>query len=133
MPTFSDIEINSEINSEIFFVLILEIISNYKYALVGVYGVTFAFLVSTGILVSLSRTSEEFYFIVFLAPLVIWLSIAIIHTFTTILYGWFARTYDKDFLSTQMVYGQDYGKEVEEVKEAPKAEDESGADFLRHN
>ena len=41
---------------------------------------------------------------------------------------------DKDFLSTQTVYGADYGREVEEVEEeAPKAKDESGADFLRHN
>ena len=45
----------------------------------------------------------------------------------------FIKTYDKDFLSTQTVYGDDYGKEVETPKESPKAKDESGGDFLRHN
>ena len=113
--------------------LILEIISNYKYALVGVYGVTFAVLISSGILFGLSGVLESPQLLLFLALPIVWSSIAIIHTLVTMIYGWLARTYDKDFLSTQTVYGKDYGKEVAEVKEEPKAEDESGADFLRHN
>ncbi len=113
--------------------LILEIISNYKYALVGVYGVTFAILVSAAILFGLSGILDNPQLLLFLALPVVWGSIAIVHTLVSMIYGWFARTYDKDFLSTQTVYGKDYGKEVEEVKEEAKAEDESGADFLRHN
>jgi len=113
--------------------LILEIISNYRYALLGVYGVSFAVLVSAAILFSLSGSLESPQLLLFLALPVIWVSIAIVHTLVVIIYGWIARTYDKDFLSTQTVYGDDYGKEVETPKESPKAKDESGGDFLRHN
>jgi len=71
--------------------------------------------------------------IFFLALPIIWGSIAIFQSIFTMIYGWIARLYDKDFLSTKMVYGDDYGKEVEEKPEAPKAVDEAGSEFLKHN
>lgn len=115
--------------------LILEIVSNYRYALVGVYGITFSILVSAGIMFGLAGVVSSPQILLFAALPVVWGSIAFIQSIFTMLYGWIARTYDKDFLSTQTVYGSDYGREVEveEQPETPKAKDEEGADFLRHN
>ncbi|MBI5754248.1 hypothetical protein HZA40_03860 [Candidatus Peregrinibacteria bacterium] len=115
--------------------LILEIVSNYRYALVGVYGITFSILISAGVMFGLAGVITSPQILLFAALPIVWGSIAFVQSIFTILYGWIARTYDKDFLSTQTVYGSDYGKEVEveEVPETPKVKDEEGADFLRHN
>lgn len=114
--------------------LILEIVSNYKYSLVGVYGITFSIVVSAAIMLGLAGAINNPQMLLFAALPIVWGSIAIVGTIFTILYTWIARTYDKDFLSTQTLYGQDYGKDVEsETPEAKKAKDEAGADFLRHN
>lgn len=115
--------------------LILEIVSNYRYALVGVYGITFSILVSAGIMFGLAGIVSSPQVLLFVALPIVWGSIAFVQSIFTILYGWVARTYDKDFLSTQTVYGNDYGKEVEseEEPETPKVKDEEGANFLRHN
>lgn len=113
--------------------MILEIVSNYKYSLVGIYGVTFAIIMGALLMVALYGLINYSVIIFFLALPVIWGSIAIFQSIFTMIYGWIARLYDKDFLSTKMVYGDDYGKEVEEAPEAPHAVDEAGADFLKHN
>ena len=113
--------------------LILEIVSNYKYSLVGVYGITFSIITSAGIMFGLSQIIPNPQILLFAALPIVWGSIGFVQSIFTMIYGWMARTYDKDFLSTQTVYGSDYGKEVEsEEPEAPKAKDEAGSDFLRH-
>ena len=113
--------------------LILEIIANYRHALVGVYGVTFSILMSAAIMFGLSGTIQSPPILLFAALPVVWGSIAFVQGIVTMVYGWIARVYDKDFLATDTVYGDDYGKEEQPKKEAPKAKDEKGADFLRHN
>jgi hypothetical protein len=112
---------------------ILEIVSDYKYSLVGIYGVTFSIVISALIMVGIYGLVNYSVLIFFLALPIVWVSIAIFQSIFTMIYGWIARLYDKDFLSTKMVYGDDYGKEVEEKPEAPHAVDEAGADFLKHN
>lgn len=112
--------------------LVLEMVSNYRYSIVSLYGITFSIIVSALVLFGIYGIIDQPYVLVVLALPVVWGSVAIVQTLTTIIYGWIANIYDKDFLSTQTVYGDDYGEEVEE--EAPaRAEDEEGADFLRHN
>lgn len=115
--------------------VVLEIVANYRHALVGLYGVTFSILISAGILLGLSSLIESSTILLFLALPIVWISIALTSSLTTMIYGFIARAYDKDFLATQTLYGADYGREVEEelVPEDPKADDEAGADFLRHN
>lgn len=114
--------------------LILEIVSNPKYTLVGLYGVTFSIIVAAAVMFFLSGIVESPQILLFAALPVVWGSIAFVQTVFTMLYGWIARTYDKDFLSTQTEYGDDYGEEeVEEEDKTPKAKDEEGGDFLRHN
>ena len=113
--------------------LILEIVSNYKYALVGLYGTTFAVLASAGVLAAASGFIESPQILLFAALPLVWGAIGFVSSIVTGFYSWLASTYDKDFLSTQTVYGEDYGEQIEEAPEAPKAKDEAGADFLRHN
>ncbi|MFC1616121.1 hypothetical protein ACFL21_03190 [Patescibacteria group bacterium] len=117
--------------------LILEIVSNYRYSLLGVYGVTFAIVISTGIMFAVTKLIDNISpaILLFSALPIVWGSIALVHTLVNNIYGWIARTYDKDFLSTQTLYGKDYGREVEEtdeeIEEKPKTKDGAGADFLR--
>ncbi len=112
--------------------LILEIVSNYRYALVGVYGVTFSILLSAAVIFGLNNIISSPVSLLFVALPVVWGSMAFVQTIVTMLYGWLARIYDKDFLSTQTVYGDDYGKDVEEeISPDESLKDESGADFLR--
>ena len=114
--------------------IILEIISNYRYSLVGVYGVTFSILMSAAILFGVSNVISNPTLLLFISLPVVWGSIAFMQSVVTMIYGWIVRIYDKDFLSTQTLYGKDYGVEVETEKvEAPKAKDEAGSDFLKHN
>lgn len=113
--------------------LIMESVSNNKYTLVGIYGVTFSIVISTAILFGLyGGTSPAI--VLFTALPVVWGSIALVHGIFAMIYGWVVDIYDKDFLSLETDYGVDYGKAVEsEPPKAPKAKDEAGADFLRHN
>jgi len=114
--------------------IILEIISNYRYALVGIYGVTCSILVSSGIMLALAAYIDSPQILLFLALPIVWGTIAFMSSIVTMVYGWIAHTYDKDFLSTKTMYGDDYGREVlPEEEVVPKAKDEAGADFLRHN
>lgn len=112
--------------------IILEVVSDYRHSLVGIYGITFSILVSVATMFLLQAIVESSAILLFLMIPVVWGSIAVVQSITTIIYGWIASIYDKDFLSTQEVYGDDYGKEVD-IKETPKAKDEEGGDFLRHN
>lgn len=114
--------------------LVLEIISNFRYALVGVYGVTFAVLLSAAVMFGLARLIVSPTILLFVALPVVWGSIAFIQSIVTMIYGWTARIYDKDFLSTQTLYGADYGSQVaDEEEEDKEVENEAGADFLRKN
>ncbi|MFH1284718.1 MAG: hypothetical protein ABIH78_03995 [Candidatus Peregrinibacteria bacterium] len=114
--------------------LVLEIVSNYRYALLGVYGITFSILVSAGLMFGLAGVIESPTILLFVALPVVWGSIGFIGSIVTMIYGWIARIYDKDFLATQTLYGSDYGKEVESEEEPePKAIDDAGAEFLRKN
>ncbi len=113
--------------------LILEIISDYKYALVGLYGTTFSILVSAAVLFGMYAILGNGTLILFVALPVVWLSIAFVQSVVTIFYGWVARTYDRDFLATDSNFGDDYGKPYTPKPQVPRAKDESGANFLRHN
>ncbi|MFA6917666.1 MAG: hypothetical protein WC285_02400 [Candidatus Gracilibacteria bacterium] len=113
--------------------LILETVSNNKYTLLGLYGVTFSIVISTALLFGLyGGTSPAI--VLFTALPVVWGTIAFVYGVFSMIYGWIVDIYDKDFLSLEINYGNDYGKAVEsEAAPIPRAKDEAGADFLRHN
>lgn len=115
--------------------LILEIISNYRYSLLGVYGVTFSILMSAGILFAIMSTIASPLILLFAAIPVVWFSIAFVQSIVTMLYSWLVNVYDKDFLSADELYGDDYGRpdSAPSKKKTPRAKDEAGAAFLRKN
>ncbi len=114
--------------------LTLEIVSNYRYSLVGLYGVTLAIIVSSAVLFVFAKVVENIAILLFVALPIIWGTMALVQGLTFMVYASFAKLYDKDFLSTQTMYGDDYGKEVEEEEEIideKQIPEEEGASFLR--
>jgi MFS family permease len=113
--------------------LIMEMVSNTKYSLIGLYGTIFSIVMSAAILFGMySGTSTAV--VLFLALPIVWGSMAFIYSVFSMIYGWVVDLYDEDFLSLEINFGQDYGKAVESDKPvAPRAKDEAGAEFLRHN
>lgn len=111
-------------------VMILEIIGNLRYALVGVYGVVFSVLISTGISVGIYTFTGQNPTIVLFAGLpVLWTTIGFVTVITTMFYHWVVSLYGTDFLMSTTSYGKDYGEP--EVEEAPPPPDVEGAQFLK--
>lgn len=120
--------------------LILEVIADTKYALLGVYSTAFSILVSAGLyFLFYTLASEQPMFLLFLALPVIWVSIGLFSGLLGYLYGWIYKLYGVDFLSTAVSYGQDVKweseeeeveKEVEQEDAKQKKKDDSGAKFL---
>jgi hypothetical protein len=102
--------------------LILEITSDYKYALVGVYGITVAVLLSATILFGLNLVIKSPAILLFVALPVIWGAIGLVQSLTTMFYGWLTRLYEKDFLAIDANSGI--------IKESEQVED---ADLLKTN
>lgn len=111
--------------------LIMEIVSNNKYALVGVYGVTFSIITSAIVLTALSALIASPALLLFIGMPVVWATIAAVSCIVSMIYGWLVRIYDKDFLAAETVYGDDYAEEDTSPEETPKIVDTDGADFLR--
>lgn len=115
--------------------LILEVYANHKYSILGIYGVTLSTIVSAAVLFGVFGVIEKPAVFLFATLPVAWGMFGLVYSIVTLIYCWIVNIYDKDYLSIDTVYGNDYGKEVEVEPEtiAPKAKDEAGADFLRHN
>jgi len=115
--------------------LILEVYANHKYSILGIYGVTLSTIVSAAVLFGVFGVIEKPAVFLFATLPVAWGMFGLVYSIITLVYCWIVNIYDKDYLSIETVYSNDYGKavEVEESAKAPKAKDEAGADFLRHN
>jgi len=108
--------------------MVLEIVGNLQYALIGVYGVIFSFTFSTGTILSVFEfTGRNPTIILFAALPIIWISLGFMTTITEMFYRWLWSLYGIDFLMSRTTYGIDYGEA--EVEEEVK-EDLAGADFL---
>lgn len=120
--------------------LILEIIADYRYALLGVYSTVLAVLVSSGIsflFYSLFKANPSFLLFPIL-PL-LWFSIGFFNGLLGFLYGWIYKLYGTDFLSSAITYGadQEWISEKEEAQLEMEAEakadarkNDEGAAFL---
>lgn len=110
-------------------IMILEIIGNLKYALVGVYGVIFALMIATGgIMAVYEFTGHDATIILFSAMPIMWVMLGFVTVIVEMLYKWLYTVYGRDFLASQTSFGKDYG-EVE-AEEAPPPPDVSGSEFL---
>ena len=111
-------------------VMILEIIGNLKYALVGVYGVIFSLLFSTAVIMTLYEISQRNPTIVLFAALpIMWTSLGFVTVIVEMLYRWIWTLYGADFLMSKTEFGKDYGEPEEEEKAPPP--DVTGSEFLK--
>lgn len=114
--------------------LIFEVISNYKYALLGIYSIIFAVLgviVFSGIIYQITGSALV---LLFLALPLLWGGIGFTFGLVGMIYSWIVSTWGVDYLATTQEYSKDYGvqedeNEVEVVE--PEPEDTEGVDFLR--
>jgi hypothetical protein len=111
-------------------VMILEIIGNLRYAVVGVYGVVFALMISTAAMMVVYEFSGRNPTIVLFATLpVMWTMLGFVTVIVEMFYRWIWTLYGTDFLMSKTEFGKDYGEE--EPEEAPPPPDVSGAEFLK--
>ena len=110
-------------------VMILEIIGNLRYAVVGVYGVVFSILVSTGLIMLVYEFSERNPTVVLFAALpIMWTMLGFVTVIVEMLYRWLYTLYGTDFLMSKTEYGKDYGEQEPEEEEPPP--DITGSEFL---
>lgn len=110
--------------------MILEIIGNLRYALVGVYGVIFSMLISTAaIILTYEMTEKNTVVVLFSALPVIWTLLGFITVIVEMLYRWLYTLYGTDFLMSKTSFGKDYGEP--EPEEAPPPPDVTGSEFLK--
>lgn len=109
--------------------MILEILGNLRYSLVGVYGVTFSLLFAIGINFLIYQFSQRNIVILIFSVLpVMWTFIGFISVIVEMFYAWMQRLYGVDFLAATTSFGKEYG-ELEE--EESLKEDVGGAEFLK--
>lgn len=111
-------------------VMILEIIGNLRYALIGVYGVIFSLLISTAVMMVIYELTQRNPTIVLFATLpIMWTTLGFVTVVVEMLYRWIWTIYGTDFLMSKTEYGKDYGEPEPEV--APPPPDVTGAEFLK--
>lgn len=110
-------------------VMILEILGNLKYALVGVYGIVFSLMISTGLILIIYEFSGRNPTIVLFSTLpIMWTSLGFVTVIAEMLYRWLYTIYGTDFLMSGTSFGQDYGESEPEEDEPPP--DVEGSTFL---
>lgn len=111
-------------------VLILEIIGNLRYSLVGVYSVIFSMLASTAVIMLIYELSQRNNVVVLFAALpIMWTSLGFVTVAVEMFYHWLWTLYGADFLMINTEYGKDYGEE--EAEDAAPPPDTEGAEFLK--
>jgi len=109
--------------------MILEIIGNLRYALVGVYGVVFSLLISTGFSMIVYEFSGRNPTVVLFASLpIMWTALGFVTVISEMFYRWLWTVYGTDFLMSGTEFGKDYGEE--EPEDTPPPPDVSGSEFL---
>jgi len=113
--------------------LILEIISNYKYALLGVYSVIIAIVTGLAISILFYQLTSNATILLFMALPLLWGGVGFTYGIFIMLYHWMVETWGRDFLSTTQEYSKDYGVEEEEIEtvvDIAPPEDKEGVDFF---
>ncbi|MEK7528424.1 MAG: hypothetical protein AAB592_01525 [Patescibacteria group bacterium] len=110
-------------------VMILEIIGNLRYALLGVYSIIFSILFSTGVLfIFYQFIGQNLVVLMFITLPIIWTFMGFISTVVEMFYHWMYELYGSDFLASTTDFGKDYGEM--EPEDTPLPEDVEGSDFL---
>jgi len=114
--------------------MVFEVISNYKYVLLGIYSIIFAVLAAVVFSGILYQATGSALVLLFLALPLLWGGIGFIFGIVGMIYSWIVSTWGVDYLAANQEYSKDYGvqeneNEVEIVEPTP--EDTEGVDFLR--
>lgn len=120
--------------------LVMEIIADFEYALLGVYGIILAVLAGAGanfLIYQITTTANGGIgnptVLLFVAMPLLWFLLGFMTSAVNMFYEWVFRAYGTDFLRASIAYGTDYG--VEELPPPPTPEelrkDVAGADFLQ--
>jgi len=115
--------------------VILEIVGNTKYALVGVYNVIVGLLIAFGIITVLFQFSQNAQSILLFVTLpILWSSMGAMNVIGDMVYKWIYTVWGSDVLMVATDFGRDYGGDEEEISEEDLLPpDKSGADFLKGN
>lgn len=111
--------------------LTLEMVSNPKYALLGVYSTLFAILFSAGLGFIIFNATQSITVLLFAIFPIIWISLGFMEGLIGMIYHGIYSMWGVDFLSQEVSYGEDYGKPSKKEEKEEKKEDQEGADFLR--
>lgn len=111
--------------------VILEIVGNIRYALVGFYGVIFATVMSTATVLTIFEfTGHNPTSVLFATLPLLWMAMGFYTSVCEMFYRWLWSLYGTDFMMSQVALGNDYGGALAEAEDAPPPPDVDGADFL---
>lgn len=114
--------------------LILELIHDYKYALLGVYNTILAVLAAAAVLILIYTITGNATLVAIASLPIIWGSIGFFHATITMVYYWIFENWNTDFLANYASFGADYGiPDQSEEEEEEKRPDVDGADFLKED
>lgn len=113
--------------------LILELIHDSRYPLMGVYTTILGILVSVGINFFLYFASGSATILLFAALPVIWSLIGFSQAALQMFYFWMYQTWGSDYLASSATFGADYGvpDTTEEEEEELQKPDVEGGNFLK--
>jgi len=116
--------------------LVFEIVSNFKYALVGVYGTIIAILTGIAVNIMFYQVTGSATILLFVALPLLWGGIGFTSGIVTMLYNWMVGVWGNDFLATSTSFAKDYGIAEEDIPvevDIEKPKDTEGVDFLRND
>lgn len=113
--------------------LVFEILSEYKYAILGVYSTIFAVLGGVALSIMLYHATGTATILLFIALPILWGGIGFVHGILLMLYNWVVSTWGVDYLATTQEYSKDYGvpEEAIETYVEDEPEDTEGVEFLK--
>lgn len=112
--------------------IILEIVGNIRYALVGAYGIVFATVMSSATVLTIFEfTGHNPTIILFVTLPLLWMAMGFFTAVCEMFYRWLWTLYGTDFMMSQVALGSDYGAAAEALQDAPPPPDVDGAAFLK--
>jgi hypothetical protein len=113
--------------------LIMEILNDSRYPLLGVYTTVIGVLIATAVNLFLYQMMKSATVLLFAALPITWASIGFFQAALAMVYYWYYINWGNDFLAITTTYGTEYAGVQEEVEEAEEElpEDKSGGDFFK--
>lgn len=115
--------------------LIMEILNDEKYPLLGVYTSVVGVLIATAVNLFLFQLFKNATVLLFAALPVTWASIGFFQATLAMIYYWYYMNWGNDFLASATSYGNEYAEVAEEEKEEEiekeLPEDKDGQDFFK--